>query len=93
MQTRLPATKRPWAIFIKEWVKNSYLTNIVLLPLLAIITIFMIHATLNGRHYMLTFIFTAVVLVVESRNIYRAAIAAFRAKYSWKWLDYSLIPK
>lgn len=93
VQTRLPATKRPWAIFIKEWVKNSYLTNIVLLPLLAIITIFMIHATLNGRHYMLTFIFTAVVLVVESRNIYRAAIAAFRAKYSWKWLDYSLIPK
>lgn len=93
VQTRMPATKRPWAIFIKEWVKNSYLTNIVLLPLLAIITIFMIHATLNGRHYMLTFIFTAVVLVVESRNIYRAAIAAFRAKYSWKWLDYSLIPK
>ncbi len=93
VQTRMPATKRPWAIFIKEWVKNSYLTNIVLLPLLAIITIFMIHATLNGRHYMLTFIFTAVVLVVESRNIYRAAIAAFRAKYKWKWLGKSLVPE
>ena len=93
IQTRLPSTKKPWAIFIKEWVKNSYLTNIVLLPLLAIMTIFMINATLNGRYYMLTFIFTAVVLVVESRNIYRAAIAAFRAKYKWKWLSKSLVPE
>lgn len=93
LQTRLPATHKLWSIFLREWVRNSYLTNIALLPLLALLTIFMIHATLNGRYYMLTFIFTAVVMVVESRNIYRAALAAFRAKYKWKWLDKSLIPK
>lgn len=92
LQTRFPTTKKPWAIFFREWVKSSYLTNIVLVPLLAIMTIFMINATLSGRYYQLTFIFTAVVLVVESRNIYRAAITALRAKYSWPWLDKSLFP-
>lgn len=91
VQTRLPDARKPWAIFIQEWVKNSYLTNIVLLPLLAIVTIFMINATLHGRYYMLTFIFTAVVLVVESRNIYKAAITALRAKYDWKILNKSLV--
>lgn len=91
VQTCLPDAKKPWAIFVQEWVKNSYLTNIVLLPLLAILTIFMINATLHGRYYLLTFIFTAVVLVVESRNIYKAAITALRAKYNWKILSKSLV--
>ena len=91
VQTRLPNVQKPWAIFLKEWVKNSYLTNIVLLPLLAIVTIFMINATLHGRYYMLTFIFTAVVMVVESRNIYKAAIMALRSKYDWKILRKSLV--
>ncbi len=85
-QTHLPESKRPWAIFFREWVKNGYMTNIVLLPFVAIVTILMINATLNGRYYRLTFIFTAVVLVVESRNIYRAVIRALRSKYSWKIL-------
>lgn len=91
LRTRFPDTKRPWLIFIREWVKSSYLTNIVLLPMLAVLTVFMMNATLHGRYYMLTFIFTAVLLVVESRNIYQAALKAFRAKYKWKWLKKSLI--
>ena len=79
-------------MFLKEWVKNSYLTNIVLLPLLAVITIVLMNAMLHGRHYQLTLIFTAVVLVVEARNIYKAAITALRVKHNWAFLRNSLIP-
>ena len=92
VQTKLPDTRKPWAVFLKEWVKNSYLTNIVLLPLLAVITIVLMNAMLHGRHYQLTLIFTAVVLVVEARNIYKAAITALRVKHNWAFLRNSLIP-
>ena len=89
----MPNTRKPWAIFLKEWIKNSYLTNIVLLPMLAVITIFMMNAMMHGRNYQLTLIFTAVVLVVEARNIYKAAIIALRTKHDWAFLRNSLIPK
>ena len=92
VQTKLPDTRKPWAVFLKEWVKNSYLTNIVLLPLLAVITIVLMNAMLHGRHYQLTLIFTAVVMVVEARNIYKAAITALRVKHDWAFLRNSLIP-
>ncbi len=92
VQTKLPDTRKPWAVFLKEWIKNSYLTNIVLLPLLAVITIVLMNAMLHGRHYQLTLIFTAVVLVVEARNIYKAAITALRVKHDWAFLRNSLIP-
>lgn len=92
VQTKLPNTRKPWAIFLKEWVKNSYLTNIVLLPVLAVITILLMNAMLHGRNYELTLIFTAVVLVVEARNIYKAAITALRVKHNWAFLRNSLIP-
>ncbi|MBO4813538.1 MAG: CHASE2 domain-containing protein [Muribaculaceae bacterium] len=93
VQTKLPNTRKPWAIFLKEWIKNSYLTNIVLLPMLAVITIFMMNAMMHGRNYQLTLIFTAVVLVVEARNIYKAAVIALRTKHDWAFLRNSLIPK
>ena len=86
----LPKNNRPWVIFLREWIKSSYLTNIVLLPLLMLLTILMLNATMHGRYYMLTFIFTAVVLVVESRYIYKAAITALTTKYSWPWLKNSI---
>lgn len=92
IQTKLPNTRKPWAMFLKEWVKNSYLTNIVLVPVLAVATIFMMNASVHGRYYQLTLIFTAVVLVVEARNIYRAAIPALRVKHNWAFLRNSLIP-
>ena len=92
VQTKLPDTRKPWAVFLKEWIKNSYLTNIVLLPLLAVITIVLMNAMLHGRHYQLTLIFTAVVMVVEARNIYKAAITALRVKHDWAFLRNSLIP-
>ena len=93
VQTKLPNTRKPWAIFLKEWIKNSYLTNIVLLPMLAVMTILMTNALLHGRNYQLVFIFTAVVLVVEARNIYKAAVIALRTKHDWAFLRNSLIPK
>ncbi len=92
VQTKLPDTRKPWAVFLKEWIKNSYLTNIVLLPLLAVITIVLMNAMLHGRYYQLTLIFTAVVMVVEARNIYKAAITALRVKHDWAFLRNSLIP-
>ncbi len=86
----LPQNNRPWVIFLREWIKSSYLTNIVLLPLLMLLTILMLNATMHGRYYMLTFIFTAVVLVMESRYIYKAAVTALSTKYSWPWLKNSI---
>lgn len=91
IQTHLPQAQRPWAVFFREWLRSSYLTNIVLVPLLTILTIIMINATIQGRFYNFTLIFTAIVLVPESRNIYKAALAALRVKYNFNWIKQSLL--
>ncbi|MBR1543444.1 MAG: CHASE2 domain-containing protein [Muribaculaceae bacterium] len=91
IQKHLPAARRPLSVFMREWLRNSYLTNVVLLPMLTVLTILMINATLHGRYYMFTFIFTAIVLVPESRNIYKALLAALRMKWDGKWLQNNLL--
>lgn len=91
IQTHLPEARRPLAVFFREWLRNSYLTNVVLLPMLTVLTILMINATLHGRYYMFTFIFTAIVLVPESRSIYKAILAALRVKWDGPWLRNTLL--
>lgn len=80
------------ALFIREWIEGSFLTNIVLLPIVAVVTLLMMDAALNyWQFFNASLIFTSLVMLIESRNIYQAFVRAFREKHDWAWLHKSLI--
>lgn len=92
IHVKLAHSKSLGAKFFRDWLENSSLTNVVLLVFVVVLTILMLNAQLNhGRFYNVPLIFTMLVMVLESRNIYQAAVRTLRQKYNWKLLKDSLI--
>ena len=92
VHTGLSHRKKTWSLFLREWIEGSFLTNIVLLPIVAIVTLVMMNEALNNwRFFNASLIFTSLIMLIESRNIYQALIKALREKHNWSFLNKSLI--
>lgn len=92
VHTSLSNRRKTWTLFLREWIEGSFLTNIVLLPVIAVITLIMMNEALNyWQFFNASLIFTSLVMLIESRNIYQALVKALREKHRWPWLYKSLI--